>query len=121
MFSFLEPLSGYGDVLLRLFIAIVFLVHALPKLKNSKAMSAMMKMPAKMIFGQGVVEVLAAIALVFSEMLAPLAALLLAIIMVGAIFVKKMKWKLPFAMPANRTGWEFDLVLLGGLLILLLG
>lgn len=120
MLSFLEPLSGYGGPILRTIIAIVFLVHGVPKLKMAAAMAPMMGMPARMIRIQGVIEISAAIGLALGIFM-NLSALVLAIIIAGAILVKNFRWKLSFAAPANRTGWEFDLVILGGLLMLLLG
>ena len=39
-----------------------------------------------------------------------LSALILTIVMVGAIGMKMMKWGVPFA-AMDKTGWEFDFIL----------
>ena len=47
------------------------------------------------------------------------AALLLAIVMIGAIKMKAMRWHVPFIGMTN-TGWEFDLILLAANIAILL-
>lgn len=54
----LAQLLQYNDVgllLLRITIAVIFIYHGLPKLSKAKVMSAMMGMPAGMIFMLGMV------------------------------------------------------------------
>lgn len=117
-----EQLLQYNDVgllLLRITIAIIFIYHGLPKLSKSKAMSTMMGMPAPMIFMLGMVEILASLGIAFG-VLTQVSALLLAIVMVGAIGMKSMKWGVPFA-AMDKTGWEFDLILLFASIAILLG
>ena len=108
----LEQLLQYNDVgliLLRITIAVIFIYHGLPKLSKAKAMSAMMGMPAGMIFMLGMVEAVASLGLVFG-VYTQLSALILAIVMVGATGMKIMKWGVPFA-AMDKTGWEFDFIL----------
>lgn len=117
-----EQLLQYNDVgllLLRITIAIIFIYHGLPKLSKAKAMSAMMGMPAPMIFMLGMVEILASLGIAFG-VFTQVSALLLAIVMVGAIGTKIMKWGVPFA-AMDKTGWEFDLILLFASIAILLG
>lgn len=119
---FFISLSQYEDVgllIVRLALGIIFIYHALPKLKNPKAMAQMMGISnmAAMPFVLGLVELLAGVALILG-VYAQLAALLIAIIMVGAIFMKINAWKVPFA-AQDKTGWEFDLVLLAAALLIL--
>lgn len=117
-----EQLLQYNDVgllLLRITIAIIFIYHGLPKLSKAKAMSTMMGMPAPMIFMLGMVEILASLGIAFG-VLTQVSALLLAIVMVGAIGMKSMKWRVPFA-AMDKTGWEFDLILLFASIAILLG
>ena len=64
-----------------------------------------------------VAEPLGGIALA-AGFLTQLAALGLGLIMAGAIYLKISKWKMPFK-ANNATGWEFDLVLLAGNLVIL--
>ncbi|MEX2013850.1 MAG: DoxX family protein [Parcubacteria group bacterium] len=109
----LTQLLQYGDVgllLLRIAIAIIFLYHGLPKLSKSKEMSQMMGMPAGMIFMLGIVETLAALGIALG-IYTQLSALVLGVVMVGAIGIKMMKWGIPFS-AMDKTGWEFDLALL---------
>jgi len=79
----------------------------------------MMGMPAGMIFMLGMVEILASLGIAFG-VFTQVSALLLAIVMVGAIGTKIMKWNVPFA-AMDKTGWEFDLILLFASIAILLG
>ena len=115
-----EQLTQYNDVgllLLRLAVAAIFIYHGLPKLKNAKSMAPMMGVPAEAISVLGAVELLSSVGLIFS-VLTQLAALLLGIIMIGAIWMKITKWKVPFA-AMDKTGWEFDLILLAASIVIL--
>jgi len=118
MFEQLAQYNNIGFLVLRLSVALIFFYHALPKLKNAKGMAQMVGMPAGMVFMLGAVELLASLALVFA-FYAQLAALVLGIIMIGAIGMKMMKWHVPFA-AMDKTGWEFDLVLLAANVAILL-
>ena len=116
-----EQLTQYNDIgllILRLAVAIIFIYHALPKLKNAKGMAQMMGMPAGMILMLGGMEAVASLGLVFG-VYTQLSALILAIIMLGAIGMKIMKWRVPFA-AMDKTGWEFDLILLAASIAILL-
>jgi len=113
-------LTQYNDIgllVLRLAVAIIFIYHALPKMKNAKGMAQMVGMPAGMVLMLGMVELVASIGLIVGFYTQP-SALLLAIVMVGAIGMKTMKWGVPFA-AMDKTGWEFDLILLAANIILL--
>jgi len=117
-----EQLTQYNDIgllILRLAVAVIFIYHSLPKLKNAKGMAQMVGMPAGMIFMLGAVELLSSLGLILG-FYTQLAALLLAIVMVGAIGMKTMKWGVPFA-AMDKTGWEFDLILLAANIAILLG
>lgn len=113
--------SDLGVFLLRLAIAVIFIYHAIPKLKNSKGLANAMGMSHMPWFPGllGALELVSAVGLILGIAI-QLAALVLAIIMAGAIYFKVMKWKIPFS-GMNQTGWEFDLILLAGALALLLG
>lgn len=116
----LAQFDDLGLFLLRLAIAVIFIYHALPKLKNSGGMAEMMGMPGMgiMVLILGLIEFLSAIALILGIYI-QLAALLLAIVMLGAIFMKAMKWGVGFS-AMDKTGWEFDLILLAANLAVLL-
>lgn len=117
-------LLQYGDVgqfLLRLAVGVVFVYHAIPKLKNPARMAAGMGM-AKMAWFPavlGLVELVSGLGLILGVYL-QLAALLSAVVMVGAIAMKMGKWKMPFS-AMDKTGWEFDMVLFAAAISLLLG
>lgn len=119
MFAQLTQYNNIGLLVLRLAVAVIFIYHAMPKLKNAKGMAQMVGMPAGMIFMLGAVELLSSIGLVLG-IYTQLAALILAIVMIGAIGMKTMKWGAPFA-AMDKTGWEFDLILLAASIALLLG
>lgn len=107
-----EQLMQYntGFFILRLAVAIIFIVHSLPKIKNAKGMAQMMGTSANMVLILGLVELLSSIGLILG-VYTKLSALFLAIVMIGAIWFKSVKWKVPFA-AMDKTGWEFDLILL---------
>lgn len=119
MLTGLLEYNDLGLLLLRIAIAIIFLYHGLPKLTKSKEMSSMIGMPAGMIFTLGIVETLSALGIALG-IYTQLAALLLAIVMIGAIGMKMMKWNVPFA-AMDKTGWEFDFILLFASIAILLG
>lgn len=113
-------LSQYTDVvslILRLAIAAIFAYHALPKLKNASGMAQMVGMPVGMVFMLGVVELLSSIGMALG-IYVQVSALLLGIVMIGAIGMKTMKWHVPFG-AMDKTGWEFDLILLAANIVIL--
>ena len=116
----LLELNQYSDIsflVLRLVIAAIFIYHSLPKLKGAKMMSQAMGMPAGMIFMLGGIEFLSSLGMIFGVYV-QIAAFLLAMVMVGAIYFKMAKWHIPFG-AMDKTGWEFDLILLAANIILL--
>ena len=74
--------------------------------------------PTGVILLLGMVELLSSLGLIFG-IYTQVAALLLAIVMIGAIKMKAMKWHVPFIGMTN-TGWEFDLILLAANIAILL-
>lgn len=120
MTDFLVNYYGIGFTALRFVIALIFVVHGWPKIKNPKGI-------ADAAWGgrtwagllQGFVEVVGGFAIIFGFWM-EWALFAFILIMVGAIFFKIVKWKTPF-MARESTGWEFDLLVLAGLLALLLG
>jgi len=120
--NFLNSLTSYSDwglLALRLAIGAVFVVHGKAKLgmwkmQPNEQMKAPMISLMKLL---SVAELLGGIALV-AGFLTQLAALGLGIIMLGALYFKLRVWKSPFT-SQTAAGWEFDLVLLAGCLVLL--
>ena len=118
MFPQLLQYNNIGLFILRLVIGIIFLYHALPKLKNPRGMAQGMGWPSGVIVLLGTVEFLSSLGLIFG-IYTQLAAVLLGIVMIGAIKMKTMKWHVPF-MGMTNTGWEFDLTLLAANIAVLL-
>ena len=110
--DFLNAYSEWGMWFLQFVVGVIFIYHGWPKIKNMKKFFS--------IGGglHGLVEGVAALA-VISGWYVREAGLALAVIMLGAIYMKKFKWKMSFS--TMTTGWEFDLVLLGAALYFLLG
>jgi uncharacterized membrane protein YphA (DoxX/SURF4 family) len=108
----LTQFTDIGLYILRLAVGLIFIYHAVPKLRNSKEMASMMgsEKAKLMILALGLVELLSAFGLILGIYIA-LSAVLLGIVMIGAILLKITKWHSPFS-AADKTGWEFDLILL---------
>ncbi len=70
------------------------------------------------IVALGLIEFVSGLALILG-IYTQLAALLLAIVMVGAWYMKATKWHMPFT-AMDKTGWEYDMVLLAANLAILL-
>ncbi len=110
MFEQLTQYNNIGLLILRLAVAAIFIYHALPKLRNAKAMSQAIGMSTGMVFALGAVEFASSLGMIFGVYI-QLAGLLLAIVMIRAIYFKTAKWHVPFA-AMDKTGWEFDLIML---------
>lgn len=104
-------LFSYGDTgifVLRLAIAVIFFVHGTAKLDG--------KMGNFMRF-IGITETIGSIALLVG-FLTQLAAIGLAIIMLGALYKKIFEWHVPFT-AMDKMGWEFDVMILAGCIALM--
>ena len=120
--SFFASLHTYSDwslLVLRLIVAATFLAHGKTKwaMWNTKPSD---QMPASMLNIMrllSICEPLGAVALIVG-FLTQLAALGLTIIMLGAINLKVNKMKAPFAVTRDKPGWEFELLIVGGTIVL---
>ena len=116
--------AEWGLLALRLAIGAIFIVHGWPKITGARGMAAAMgggeaKPVLVGVFTlQGIVETGGGILMILG-VLTQLIALAFAIIMIGAIALKISQWKTGF-MAQQTTGWEFDLVLLAGNILLFL-
>jgi putative oxidoreductase len=116
--------AEWGLLALRLAIGAIFIVHGWPKVTGARGMAAAMgggEAKPVMVGGftlQGIVEVGGGILMILG-VLTQLVAVAFAIIMIGAIFLKNTRMKTGF-MSQQTTGWEFDLVLLAGNILLFL-
>ena len=118
----LNYLSGYGDqgiLILRLVVAVIFMYHAVPKFKTPEAMGKGIGWSAQKVQALGWFEMVSGILLIIGGWLTSLGSFVLAVVMVGAIWHKAMKWNVPFA-AHDKTGWEFDLLLLAACLAIYL-
>jgi putative oxidoreductase len=118
--SYLSILYPYGDwalLILRLALGVIFLVHGVPKFKNPAGVAGAIGMPAWFGTVIALFETLGG-ASVLLGLLTPLGALLIAVIMIGAIYNKSMKWNIPFS-KQGIMGWEFDLILLAAAIVLM--
>lgn len=110
MYDSLVQYSEEGFWLLSAVVGLIFIVHGLGKVKNPAGIAQVYGTPKVVGLAHGLVEVLAGVMLIINWH-PKTAAVLLGLIMLGAIYYKIFKWKVPF-MAMNNTGWEFDLLLL---------
>ncbi len=126
MFKIFERYRDYAPLILRIAIGLVFLLHGLSKfgilgdgnLQQTGAMFTGMNMPLPSVTAPLVaaIEVVGGVALLLGFG-TRFASIPLVVIMLVAIFAVKLPngWN-----PVGRGGYELDLVILAGLLVLLL-
>jgi putative oxidoreductase len=121
MFQQLNKYSDFGLLFLRLAVGAIFIVHGLQKLTMwNMAPNAQMGAGALLLMKLlSIIEPLAGAVLILGAWV-NLAALVLALIMLGAILMKIFVFKVGF-IALRATGWELDLALLAANLVLLLG
>src|SRR3989344_9013841 len=105
---FFEGFGDFGLLVLRVFLGIIFVYHGMPKVRMPGVVGKGMGWSSGSIFFLGLVELLSGLALIlgfYTEM----AALLIGIVMLGAVYHKVFKWKIPFS-SVDKMGWEFDLI-----------
>lgn len=115
--------AEWGFLALRVVIGVIFIVHGLPKITGAKGMvEAMTGAPnpamAALFTILGVVEVVGGTLLALG-VLTQIVVIPLMIVMLGAITVKNTQMKTGFT-SHETTGWELDLLILTGLLLLFL-
>ena len=117
-FANLYQFGDWGLLALRVAVGAIFLVHGSQKWAMWK-MQPSEQMPTGMISLMkflSIVEPLGGLA-VLAGFLTQLAAAGLGIIMVGAILLKMSMMKVPFT-ANDKTGWEFDFVILAACIAL---
>lgn len=117
-FALLHQYKDIALFLLRAAIAVVFIVHGVWKIQNSKQMATHMgkESAAGFFLFLGIAESLGSLGLL-SGLFTQLAAAGLGLVMLGGIYMKTVEWKVPFT-AHDKTGWELDLVILAGCLAL---
>jgi len=101
-------MSG-GLFFLRLAVGAIFIYHSVPKLKDPKSMASGIGWTPTQVLGLGIVEFISALS-ILGGIAIKFSALILMIVMLGAIYHKIKKWHIPF-MGTSSTGWEFDFLL----------
>lgn len=118
-----SPDGIWADIallLLRVGLFVIFLVHALPKIRKTEEMAAGMGAPKSAVLTLGIAELVASVLMLFGFSTG-IAAIIITIVMLGAIFMKAFKWGVGFKESA-KVGWEFDFILLiAAISILLMG
>jgi uncharacterized membrane protein YphA (DoxX/SURF4 family) len=99
-----------GLLFLRLAVAVIFIIHAIPKLKEPKDMASGMGWTSNQVLWLGVVEFVSALGIA-GGIAIRFSALLLMAVMFGAIYHKIFRWHVPFV-ARDKVGWEYDLLLL---------
>lgn len=116
-----------GNLALRVVIGVIFIIHGKQKMARWKT-SPNEQAPAPMLNLMrtlSIAEPLGGLTLILSflikapifNLLGQLAIIGLSLVMLGAIWLKSTKWKTPFT-TLSATGWEFDLMILAGLVAL---
>ncbi len=103
--------SEWGMWFLQFAVGVIFIYHGWPKLKR---MGKFFSVGGGL---HGLVEFVGGLALIAGWYVREVG-LIFAVIMLGAIWFKKVKWHVPFA-PHDKAGWEFDLILLAASLYFL--
>lgn len=112
IFAQLHAYTDIGIFSLRLAIAMIFLVHGIWKMRHGSQVAHALNMEKSGWFftSLGYAECAGAIALLAGLLTQP-AAFGLGLILLGAMYFKIEKWRIPFS-AHDKTGWEFDLMLL---------
>jgi putative oxidoreductase len=117
MFPRLEPFTPYALVFLRLMVGLVFVDSGYNDLKNPDARSTSLGLPKGVLVFLGVAELLGGIAVIVG-FLPQLASVGLILIMLGALQKKMFVWKTGF-WGKNGFGWNYELILVSMLIVIL--
>ena len=105
-------------LILRVVLGLIFIYHSIPKFKAPSLMAKGLGKSKGFVVTLGVMEFTAGLFLILG-FLTQIGALLIVIVMLGALYYKVIKWKIPFSAP-DKLGWEFDIILLAAAIALLL-
>ena len=112
----IQGFESWGLLVLRVFLGVIFIYHAFPKLMMPGTMAKGMNWSVGSVFILGLVELLASLSIVLGAY-TEVGALAVAVVMLGALYHKIFTWKVPF-FATDKMGWEFDLILLGAAIAL---
>jgi putative oxidoreductase len=99
-----------GFLALRVALGIIFIYHGVPKVRESAETAKAMNASPGLVALLGSCEILGGIA-VIAGFLTQVAAIGLGLLMLGAIGMKIAAWHVRF-WAMDKTGWEFDFILL---------
>lgn len=102
--------QNLGLFVLRLGVFLIFFYHGMGKLKMSAMMAQGLGWSKWKVIALGLVETVSSV-LVLTGFHFRYGAVLLGLVMIGAIWYKIFKWKTGFS-KMDGMGWEFDLILL---------
>ena len=116
----IDGFQDWGLLALRVAIGAIFVYHGMPKLKSemAKKMAPGIGIPVGLFTLIGLGEVVAGLAAILG-VYTQIAGLFIGLVMIGALYLKVTKWKVPFS-SMKGPGWEFDLILLGAAIALFL-
>ena len=117
MVLFLSGLEDVGLLILRVVLGLIFIYHSIPKLKAPSLMAKGIGKSKGFVSLLGLVEFVAGLFLILG-FLTQVGALLIVIVMLGALYYKLVKWNIPFA-AHDKLGWEFDIILLAAAVALI--
>jgi putative oxidoreductase len=117
MFPWLEPLTAYALVFLRVMVGLVFIASGYNDLKNPDARSTSLGLPKGLLVFLGVAELLGGVAVIVG-FLTQLASVGLILIMLGALQKKAFVWKTGF-WGKDGLGWNYELIIVSMLLVIL--
>jgi len=117
------PLTGTGELALRLTLGIVFAPHGWQKMKGPSGFAGFLRqigVPAPLLFAWivALLESVGAVLLVLGVLTRPIALGLAIDMLVATVSVRIRMAKAPFVSTQQVMGWEFEFALLGAALAL---
>ena len=103
MLSIFTQYNALSFLLLQLTMAIIFIYHGWPKLSKPAGMAAGMGWSPLVVRVLGAVEILGGLGILLGAY-SQLSALVLALIMLVAIYIKISKWHIPFFSQTKPAG-----------------
>ncbi len=117
MFPQLEHFTDFALVFLRLMVGLIFVDSGYNDLKGADARSKNLGLPRGFTLFLGTAELLGGVAVIIG-LLTQLAAIGLILIMLGALQKKIFVWKTGF-WGKDGLGWNYELILISMLLVIL--
>ncbi|HEX5429563.1 MAG TPA: DoxX family protein [Patescibacteria group bacterium] len=110
MIADLGRYASLGFWVMQAVVGIIFIYHSGFKIKHPSQIASAYGAPAFVGLAHGLVELVGGALLVVNFYAQPVA-FIFGLIMLGAIYMKMFKWNVGF-FAHDKTGWEFDLILL---------